>query len=133
MKRTKRARVVDLAAVERVRGELRALVAAHPRLVSPEAQRRLATFLRSEGADDAEPETDETTMAEDKLTEIFSMRVHTDDLARLEALEGRLPIKRQDIARAAMRLGLAALERDPAALLSPEATRREAPKGKAKR
>lgn len=125
-KRTEPGPAVDLRAVARIRGELADLVRANPELVSAEKRDRLAGFLRQqhEGA---------MATGDDRLTQVLPVRVHPDDLARLDALEQRLPLKRQDLARAALRLGMAAIERDAAALLSPDALRRVPPKAKPKR
>jgi hypothetical protein len=63
------------------------------------------------------------TMPKDKdkesgLTEMLGVRVSPDDLARLDALAERLPVAtRHSIARAALRYGLDAIERDPLILL----------------
>lgn len=52
------------------------------------------------------------------LGEMLGVRVSSDDLARLDALVQRLPIgSRHAIARFALRVGLDAIERDPAILL----------------
>ena len=50
---------------------------------------------------------------------MLGLRVSADDMARIDALAGRLAIgTRHGIARAALRLGLDAIEKDPAILLS---------------
>lgn len=52
------------------------------------------------------------------LTEMLGVRVSADDVARIDALADRIPIAtRHAIARHALRLGLDAIERDPAILL----------------
>jgi hypothetical protein len=76
----------------------------------------------------------ETEMAKDKakdkegLSEMLGVRVSADDLARLDALAERLPIgTRHAIARFALRIGLDAIERDPAILLGGTLKGRKAP------
>lgn len=58
-------------------------------------------------------------MAKDeKLTEALYLRIAPDDIRRLDALAERIPVvSRNGIARAAMRLGLAALDADPRRIL----------------
>lgn len=96
-------RIIDLDAVRRARAALAELVAEHPELTEPEARARLATYL-------------ESNMAE--LTEALYLRCAPEDIERLNALAERLPLaSRNAIARAAMRIGLAAIEADPAKAL----------------
>jgi hypothetical protein len=73
-------------------------------------------------------------MAKDKpkekeaLGEMLGVRVSSDDLARLDAIVARLPIgSRHAIARFALRIGLDAIERDPAILLGTAVKGRKAP------
>lgn len=62
------------------------------------------------------------------LSEMLGVRVSADDLARLDALAERLPIgTRHSIARFAFRIGLDAIERDPAILLGTSVKGRKAP------
>lgn len=62
---------------------------------------------------------------DEKLTEALYVRVAPDDLGRLDALVRRIPIaSRNAIARAAMRLGMSALEEDPARILASPPPRR---------
>jgi hypothetical protein len=53
-------------------------------------------------------------MSEDELTEAIYLRISQDDRARLDKLANRLPLKMAAIARIALRIGLAEIERDPA-------------------
>lgn len=53
-----------------------------------------------------------------ELSEVISMRLSAEDKARLDAIAKRLPIKRLTIARVAMRIGLDAIAKDPAVLLT---------------
>lgn len=56
---------------------------------------------------------------DEKLTVSINMRVSPDDAARLDALSDRIRITtRHGVARAALRLGLAVLEEDPARVLA---------------
>ncbi len=56
---------------------------------------------------------------DEKLTVSINMRVSPDDAARLDALSERIRITtRHGVARAALRLGLALLEEDPARVLA---------------
>ena len=65
-----------------------------------------------------EPTMAKTTRDKDGLSEMLGVRVSADDLARLDLLAERLPIgTRHAIARFALRIGLGAIERDPAILL----------------
>jgi hypothetical protein len=73
-------------------------------------------------------------MAKDKpkekeaLGEMLGVRVSSDDLARLDAIVQRLPIgSRHAIARFALRIGLDAIEREPAILLGSAVKGRKAP------
>jgi hypothetical protein len=55
---------------------------------------------------------------EDKLTEMLGIRVSKPELERLDALATRMPIvTRHALARAALALGLDAIEKDPTVLL----------------
>jgi hypothetical protein len=73
-------------------------------------------------------------MAKDKPKEkealgaMLGVRVSSDDLARLDAIVTRLPIgSRHAIARFALRIGLDAIEHDPAILLGSAVKGRKAP------
>lgn len=63
---------------------------------------------------------------DDKLEKQIAIRLSDEDVERLEALTKRIPIaSRNAIARAALRIGMAAIEDDPAQLLSPDAPLRK--------
>jgi hypothetical protein len=56
---------------------------------------------------------------DDKLARQVALRLSEEDVNRLDALTDSIPIaSRNAIARAALRIGLAALEADPSQLLS---------------
>jgi hypothetical protein len=56
---------------------------------------------------------------DDTLSRQIAIRLSEDDLRRLDRLTERVPIaSRNAIARAALRLGLAALEKDPTLLFA---------------
>jgi hypothetical protein len=59
-------------------------------------------------------------MADEDLDEVISLRISRDDRAMLDRLAKRVPIKPLTIARIAMRLGLAELDRNPAAFFESE-------------
>ncbi len=61
---------------------------------------------------------------ERELQGIMSVRVSEADIARLTALSDQMPFPATTIARIAMRLGLDALEQDPALALSVPVERR---------
>lgn len=61
-------------------------------------------------------EYDQGEMADEELTEAISLRLSKDDMELLKELAARMPIKKLTIARAAMRLGLAEIAKNPAAL-----------------
>jgi hypothetical protein len=65
-------------------------------------------------------------MAEDGLTEALYVRVSKADREALDHLAERLPLKAASIARIALRIGLAEIERDPSRIFG-------TPKGKTKR
>jgi hypothetical protein len=70
-----------------------------------------------------------TTRDKDGLSEMLGVRVSADDLARLDLLAERLPIgTRHAIARFALRIGLDAIERDPATLLGGAVKGRKGPR-----
>ena len=70
-----------------------------------------------------------TSKDKDGLTEMLGVRVSRDDLARIDALADRIPIgTRHAIARHALRLGLEAIERDPAILLGGAVKGRRSPR-----
>lgn len=107
---------VDLAAVRRIRGELRQLVRDHPELTTPEKQARLAGWL----ADQEE----ESLTKEPTLTKALHMRITEEDVQHLDHLEAKITIvSRNGIARAALRLGMEQLEKDPTLLLKVQPTR----------
>ncbi|HVJ20051.1 MAG TPA: hypothetical protein VM686_31770 [Polyangiaceae bacterium] len=56
---------------------------------------------------------------DDRLARQVAIRLSEEDMQRLDALADSIPIaSRNAIARAALRIGLAALEADPSQLLS---------------
>jgi len=57
-----------------------------------------------------------TPVAEEDLSEAISLRVTPDDRKALDALAARFPLKAMTIARIALRLGMAEIARNPAAL-----------------
>jgi len=58
---------------------------------------------------------------DDRLARQVALRLSDDDMKRLDALAGSIPVaSRNAIARAALRIGLAALEADPSQLFSPK-------------
>lgn len=52
-------------------------------------------------------------MADDDLTEELTMRISKADKDALDALAARMPLKVRTLARIALRLGLAEIEKDP--------------------
>lgn len=59
------------------------------------------------------------TTDDNKLTRQVAIRLSDDDMTRLDALAETIPIaSRNAIARAALRLGIAALEADPSRLFA---------------
>ena len=111
-------RPVDLAAVKRARAGLSELVRAHPELTLSEAQARLSRRLAEEFGQEEKPMSRRKTAAE--LDQVVHFRVTPDDLARLGALAERFPMfSRNAISRAALRVGIAAIEGNPALLLEP--------------
>lgn len=58
---------------------------------------------------------------DDELSVAMNIRVTKADKARLDALAKRTPLTVSQLARAALRLGLAAIEADPIAALFPSA------------
>lgn len=59
----------------------------------------------------------------DGLDEQVTLRVASADVARIDSLADQLPLKRSAVIRAALRLGLAALEEDPAQMFKARANR----------
>jgi hypothetical protein len=57
-------------------------------------------------------------MAEEELTKEITMRISAADKEHLETLAARMPIKVRTLARIALRVGLAEIERDPARIFS---------------
>lgn len=56
---------------------------------------------------------------DDNLSRQIAIRLSDDDMTRLDALADSIPIaSRNAIARAALRIGLAALEKDPSQLFA---------------
>lgn len=94
-------------AARRFRQDAAALVQRHPELTTQEAQERLQTTIF------------EDDMADVRLTEALYIRVAPGDIARLDELAARIPIaSRNAIARQAMRIGMTAIDRDPAVVLA---------------
>ena len=58
----------------------------------------------------------------------LSLRVPETDAARLDALAERLPLRRPDLARRAIQLGLDAIEADPHVLLADPQTTKDQPR-----
>jgi hypothetical protein len=111
--------VVDLDRVRRARAGLRALAVDHPELTDPAARRRFAAWL-------AEEARGERTMPKPKLPDeerlmvTLGLRLTAEEAARLDAIVERIPIaSRHSIARAALRIGLEALEDDPTRIVAP--------------
>jgi hypothetical protein len=63
-------------------------------------------------------------MSDDGLTEELTMRISKDDRAALDALAERLPLKARAIARIALRIGLAEIEKDPAKIFAAGTTKK---------
>lgn len=59
----------------------------------------------------------------DGLDEQVTLRVASTDVARIDSLADQLPLKRSALIRAALRLGLAMLEEDPAQMFKARAHR----------
>ncbi len=57
-------------------------------------------------------------MSDEGLDEQIYIRISTTDREQLRALAARMPLKEAAIARIAMRIGLAELERDPARIFT---------------
>lgn len=57
-------------------------------------------------------------MADEDLCEALYVRITKADKAALETAAAKLPLKSAAIARIAMRIGLAAIERDPGAIFA---------------
>ena len=68
---------------------------------------------------------------EEQLTVALALRVAPSDIERIDGLVARIPIaNRNSIARAAMRIGLAALEEDPTRLFAAPPSKRGGARGK---
>jgi hypothetical protein len=57
-------------------------------------------------------------MADDDLTEEITMRISKADRELLDALASRMPLKVRTLARVALRVGLAEIEKDPARIFA---------------
>jgi hypothetical protein len=57
-------------------------------------------------------------MADEDLSEALYVRITKADKAALDSAAARLPLKSAAIARIAMRIGLAAIEKDPGAIFT---------------
>lgn len=56
-------------------------------------------------------------MPDDQLTEALYLRISAEDRALLKSLGAKLPMKEATIARSALRIGLAELDRDPSRIV----------------
>jgi hypothetical protein len=66
-------------------------------------------------------------MSDDSLTEAIYVRISTADRQLLDGLASRLPLKMAAIARIALRIGLAEIDKDPARIFAagaPKKTKR---------
>ena len=63
-------------------------------------------------------------MPDEDLSEALYVRITKADKAALESAAARLPLKSAAIARIAMRIGLAAIERDPSAIFTAGKTKK---------
>jgi hypothetical protein len=114
----------ELAARRRLREGLEEIARDHPGLTTPGAQARLGRWL--EGDIDAMTPPRE---AEEKLTENLGIRVSAEDLALLDEIAALAPFAtRHAIARAAMRVGLDEIKREPTRLLVLPRPAKSAPK-----
>lgn len=57
-------------------------------------------------------------MSDAELTEELTLRISKEDNAQLEAIASRLPLKKRAIARIALRIGLAEIEKNPGAIFA---------------
>jgi hypothetical protein len=62
-------------------------------------------------------------MSDDGLTEAIYVRISEEDRKLLDDLSGRLPLKMSAIARIALRIGLAEIDKDPARIFAAGAKR----------
>ncbi len=63
-------------------------------------------------------------MADEVLDETFVLRMTKADRELLDALAARLPLKATQIARIALRIGLAEIDKDPAKIFAGGATKK---------
>lgn len=63
-------------------------------------------------------------MSDEALDETLFVRITKDDRALLDSLASRLPLKASAIARIALRLGLAEIEKDPAKIFAAGTTKK---------
>jgi hypothetical protein len=63
-------------------------------------------------------------MADDELSEGMFLRVSKADKDLVDALAARLPLKAAAIARIALRIGLAEIDKDPARIFAAGATKK---------
>lgn len=63
-------------------------------------------------------------MSDEALEETLFIRVTSEDKQQLEDLAARLPLKAAAIARIALRIGLAEIDKDPAKVLAAGATKK---------
>jgi hypothetical protein len=124
-------KVADLVRVRAGFAALGVLAREHPELTAPAAQARLGRYLG-----DLTREEERTMTGKPRegraLTANLGIRMSPADLARLDALAQRIPfVSRHGVARAALRLGMAQLEENPARILDAGPTDgEEAPAGK---
>lgn len=57
-------------------------------------------------------------MSDAELTEELTLRISKEDREALDALAARLPLKTRQIARIALRIGLAEIEKNPGAIFA---------------
>ena len=62
-------------------------------------------------------------MSDEVLDETLFVRITKDDRDLLDALASRLPLKASAIARIALRIGLAEIDKDPARIFAAGATK----------
>jgi hypothetical protein len=64
-------------------------------------------------------------MSDDELSEGLFLRISEADKGLLDSLAARLPLKAAAIARIALRLGLAEIEKDPARIFAAGTTKKQ--------
>lgn len=110
--------LVDIAAVRVGREELAALVCAHPELTSPEAQARLASHLSDTNALTLDSATSTVAGMPATSRRAVNIRLEETLIRALEATAKAVPVlSRHALCRAALHIGLAAIQKDPAVVL----------------